>query len=656
MSELANILGRLPRSSKRDEAINELVCLGISIADKHDSRVIARNSRVCLEVCLELLAQSRTRDKLQWPPHPIRQGKAPLADWVRQVAEKIEPNNQSTSRTLCNLVDVGNMGSHMTRPSETDWNKKLFQEFTRRPTEKIWSPLIGFLFTGLSIDAEVPLPSGDKKNLIAQNTKLKEQLEEEERQKDAIRASLKRTEDKISDREDQVQELEKDKRLRSVFRQGDNTSQENARNLAKCFIEKYSTGATSGHAKTIVEAAQSTTDPIALEEIKLLQEAKKEADRRTTQKAEESEKFQEEIINLKEERTKLLSQIDSYSPWSADYPFKDGEPNWPSASIMLDQRIKESEAPFSDYKFIRTVSDNLLGKHGTVYKARHKNGQTVAIKLPRRLDASYHYEAAFYRKALKAKQPISGLIQPVPDGIAPSTTPGHIILQWEDGLRLDEWVRGHEGALKRDGRLLAVALKHGEQILTTLQALWNEKLIFTDLHPGNVMMRKGDRPMLLDPGGLVAASSLPELKTMEALITGTDSTEELPKLRTAKLKTLAAMYLAMTTDLILYIASAGDREVLVSTDAASGLIDQRKGRDDQIVNILHDSEVLTQGEDHDDRIARGRDSLTQLFQDWSDAKFREEACNSSRRAGDWFNDYRRILLNVIDPYKAYRQI
>ena len=206
-------------------------------------------------------------------------------------------------------------------------------------------------------------------------------------------SKFERTEDKISDREDQVQELEKDKRLRSVFRQDDSTSQENARNLAKYFIEKYSTEATSGRAKAIVEAAQSTTDPIALEKIKLLQEAKKEADRRTTQKAEESEKFQEEIINLKEERTKLLSQIDSYSPWSADYPFKDGEPNWASASSMLDQRIKESEAPFSDYKFIRTVSDNLLGKHGTVYKARHKNGQTVAIKLPRRLDASYHYEA-----------------------------------------------------------------------------------------------------------------------------------------------------------------------------------------------------------------------------------------------------------------------
>ena len=49
MRELTNILGRLPRSSKRDEAIKELECLGISIADKHGSRVIARNSRVCLE-------------------------------------------------------------------------------------------------------------------------------------------------------------------------------------------------------------------------------------------------------------------------------------------------------------------------------------------------------------------------------------------------------------------------------------------------------------------------------------------------------------------------------------------------------------------------------------------------------------------------------
>ena len=654
MRELTNILGRLPRSSKRDEAIKELECLGISIADKHGSRVIARNSRVCLEVGLELLAQSRTRDKLQRPPHSVRTGKAPLADWATQVAEKIEPNNQSISRTLRNLVEVGNIASHS--PDMSDWQKKLFQEITQRPIEKIWNPLIGFLFTGLSIDAEVPLPSGDKKNLIAQNTKLKEKLEEEERQKDAIRASLKRTEDKISDREDQVQELEKDKRLRSVFRQDDSTSQENARNLAKYFIEKYSTEATSGRAKAIVEAAQSTTDPIALEKIKLLQEAKKEADRRTTQKAEESEKFQEEIINLKEERTKLLSQIDSYSPWSADYPFKDGEPNWASASSMLDQRIKESEAPFSDYKFIRTVSDNLLGKHGTVYKARHKNGQTVAIKLPRRLDASYHYEAAFYRKALKAKQPIPGLIQPVPDGIAPSTTPGHIILQWEDGLRLDEWVREHEGALKRDGRLLAVALKHGEQILTTLQALWNEKLIFTDLHPGNVMMRKGDRPILLDPGGLVAASSLPELETMEALITGHDSIEELPKLRRSQLKTLAAMYLAMTTDLILYIASGGAREVLTSTETTSEHVDQRKKRNNEIRHILHNSEVLPQGEDYDDRIERGRESLTQLFQDWRDAGFREEACNSSRGPHVWFNDYRRILLNLIDPYKAYRQI
>ena len=170
------------------------------------------------------------------------------------------------------------------------------------------------------------------------------------------------------------------------------------------------------------------------------------------------------------------------------------------------------------------------------------------------------------------------------------------------------------------------------------------------------MMRKGDRPMLLDPGGLVAASSLPELKTMESLITATDSTEELPKLRSSKLKTLAAMYLAMTTDLILYIASGGNDQVLASTDANSQFIDQRKERVGKIEDVLHRSEIVSQGEEYDNRIERGRESLKQLFQDWSDAEFREKECNSSRNPRNWFNDYQRNLLNLIDPYKAYRPI
>ena len=106
------------------------------------------------------------------------------------------------------------------------------------------------------------------------NSELKEKLEEEERQKNVIRASLKRTEDKISDREDLVQELEKDKRLRSVFRQDDKSSLENARNLAKTFIGKHATETTSGLAKSILEAAQSTTDPKALEKIKQLEQEK----------------------------------------------------------------------------------------------------------------------------------------------------------------------------------------------------------------------------------------------------------------------------------------------------------------------------------------------------------------------------------------------
>ena len=160
--------------------------------------------------------------------------------------------------------------------------------------------------------------------------------------------------------------------------------------------------------------------------------------------------------------------------------------------------------------------------------------------------------------------------------------------------------------------------------------------------------------MLLDPGGLVAASHLPELRIFEDLITETDSIEDLPKLRSGKLKKLAAMYLAMTTDLILYMASGGDHEVFGSTDANSQFLDQRKGRVKKIEEILHQSEIVPMGEEHEDRIEPGRETLKQLFQDWSDADERDEMCNSSRRASDWFKDYRKTLLDLIDPFQAYR--
>lgn len=680
MSEFKNILlSKRPPSPKLNEVIREFRGLSIDIADKDDPRRIARNMRVCLEATLDLIAQSWAADNLRAPRDT--NGNVRLSTWLSEVGKKIEPDvhkkipighsgypqlHEAPKNTVYHLIDVGNAGSHSIKEDMTpeerrkhEKRERKLKELTDRPELRIWNPLVLFLFKGLKIDDPVPKVAGDplKSNLIAMNSELREKLKEEEYQKNAIRADLKRTEDKISDREDLVQELEKDNRLRSVFREADKSSLDNARILAKTFIGQYATETTSGLAKSILDAARSTTDPKALEKIKQLEQEKREADERSTQKAEQSEKLQEEIINLKEERTKLLSQIDSYSPWADEYPFKDGEPDWPAASSMLDQRIKESEAPFGDYKFLRTVSDDLLGKQGMVYKARHKNGQTVAIKLPLRLDAGYHYEAAFYRKALKADQPIPGLIQPVPDGIAPPATPGYIILQWEDGLRLDEWVHNHEGALRESGRLFAVALKHGEQILTTLQALWKEDLIFTDLHPGNIMMRPGDRPMLLDPGGLVAASSLPELKTMASLIAATDSSEALPDLFASKRKELASMYLAMTTDLILYIASGGKHDVFGSTDANSQFVDQSKERGEKIKGILHDSEIFPHGEGYDDRIELGRSSLDRLFQAWSNPQFREDECNSSTGLPrNWFRDYRSDLLSLIDPYKAYRPI
>ena len=661
-------------SEQHERLCSELKCLEHSIADGWSKYSICRTARTCLELTLHVLGHNQKdfRRKEEYTPSNKYPEREPLGEWLHRVGKTVDSENakfirgstihdlsKAPSGTVYCLIAVGNDSGH----AEIKY-KDVLNRVTINPEQTVWRPILSFLFNGLGVDIEPAKPSSspEKTRLQKENAHLSDQIEkQQEEYKKAIKAvELKDRE--ITEKTLEIQNLSQRSRSLTLFpseKQAKSKSVEEARLLAAECIRRFQTDGTTTYAESILQAAQTGESTNVDSELELLAKEKKEAEQKYSDEVTQREQLEEQLASAQDERLRLLEQLDAQSGWADQYlQFCDqsGVPDWGQLRESLDHRIREGLVPFQDYKFLRTVSDNLLGKQGMVYKARHRNGQTVAIKLPRRLDASYYYESAFYRKALKARQPISGLIQPVPDGIAPSNTPGHIILQWEDGRRLDEWVREHEGPLRSDGRLLAVALKHGEQILTTLQALWNEKLIFTDLHPGNVMMRKGDRPILLDPGGLVAASSLPELETMEALITGHDSIEELPKMRRSQLKMLAAMYLAMTTDLILYIASGGAREVLTSTETTSEHVDQRKKRNNEIRHILHNSEVIPQGEDFDDRIERGRESVTQLFQDWMDAGFREEACNSSRGPHDWFNDYRRILLNLIDPYKAYRQI
>lgn len=662
-------------SEQHQRLCAELKCLEHSIADGWDKYCICRTARTCVELTLHVLGYGRKdfrRKEIYEPGKPYPVPDESLGEWLYRIGRIVDSENAkfvkgptvrelglAPSGTVYCLITAGNNAAH------AESNEDVINKVTIDSEQTVWRPVLKFLFNGLGVDFELSKPSSspERTRLQEENAHLSDQIEEQQEEYNKVVKAVELKDREITRKTLEIQDLSQRSRSLTLFpaeKQAKSKSIEEARLLAAECIRQFQTDRTTPYAENILQAAQTTESTNIDLELELLAKEKKEAEQKYSDEVTQREQLEEQLASAHDERLRLLEQLDAQSGWGDQYlQFCDqsGVPDWNQLRESLDERIRGGAVPFQDYKFLRTVSDSLLGKQGMIYKARHKNGQTVAIKLPLRLDAGYHYEAAFYRKALKANQPIPGLIQPVPDGIAPPTTPGYIILQWEDGLRLDEWVHKHEGALRESGRLFAVALKHGEQILTTLQALWKEDLIFTDLHPGNIMMRPGDRPMLLDPGGLVAASSLPELKTMASLIAATDSSEELPDLFASKRKELASMYLAMTTDLILYIASGGKHDIFGSTDANSQFVDQSKERDGKIKDIVHDSEIFPQGKEYGDRIEPGRSSLDRLFQAWSNPQFREDECNSSTGLPrNWFRDYRSDLLSLIDPYKAFRPI
>ena len=443
-------------SEQHERLCSELKCLEHSIADGWSKYSICRTARTCLELTLYVLAHSQKdfRRKEEYTPNKRYPELEPLGKWLHRVGKTVDSENakfirgstipdlsRAPSGTVYCLIVVGNDSGH----AEIKY-KDVLNRVTINPEQTVWRPILSFLFNGLGIDIEPSKPSSspERTRLQEENAHLSDQIEErQEEYKKAIKAvELKDRE--ITEKTLEIQNLSQRSRSLTLFpseKQAKSKSVEEARLLAAECIRRFQTDGTTVYAESILQAAQTVESTNVDSELELLAKEKKEAEQKYSDEVTQREQLEEQLASAQDERLRLLEQLDTQSGWADQYlQFCDqsGVPDWGQLRESLDHRIREGLVPFQDYKFLRTVSDNLLGKQGMVYKARHRNGQTVAIKLPRRLDATYYYETAFYRKTLKAKKPIPGLIQPVPDGIAPSTTPGHIILQWEDGLRLDK--------------------------------------------------------------------------------------------------------------------------------------------------------------------------------------------------------------------------
>ena len=136
-----------------------------------------------------------------------------------------------------------------------------------------------------------------------------------------------------------------------------------------------------------------------------------------------------------------------------------------------------------------------------------------------------------------------------------------------------------------------------------------------------------DRPILLDPGGILSSHRFPELTELNVLISEScKSAETLPQLNHKDSQSLAGLYLAMTTNLILFIASGGESNVFGSLDhGVSDLIDEKQHRKEEVEEILQNVEVKRSSPN----IERAKADLIPLFTTWLDDKSRRDTRSGS---------------------------
>lgn len=233
-------------------------------------------------------------------------------------------------------------------------------------------------------------------------------------------------------------------------------------------------------------------------------------------------RFEEDVVDVQKPRPPLVdaspvagafssdqttTPIEEPDSWVDKYPAED----WASVPDFYLERLREGRAPFTDLKSVLSLGE---GKYGRVYEVTSIQGFQLAIKLPKPGPDGKPPDKGIWRTEENAARRLkaSGMRH---DGIAkvmrlpPRECPGFISYEFVNGCPLARTLGAGEVMSPRK------AVRIAYRVADTLSWLMDERVPFSDLHAGNVILRENKYPVLVDPAACWPKIEVPEWARVE---------------------------------------------------------------------------------------------------------------------------------------------